>query len=432
MSIPRQLDYSPLPSLPQGTRSYSNVIVPVSGGTFSSNQLIQFNLTARQGSYLVPNSMYLRYTINLAGQSADADFIGAFPACSPFIRMETLVQSQVIESITNYGVLNNMLLTCKMNYAQKVGLGAMFGIGLTDNTTSLSFQTCNGHDSIITTDTWSMAFPINNMFANADKLVPIGLIGNTSINLYTDSITNLIVTNATTAPTAWTLSNLELCYDTIEFNPQIDQAVLSMTDANGKICIKSQSYITSAQTVQSGNISSGTTEYIFSVRLASIKSLFLIGGGNDATKINRLFDSSDVTNGTGEISFWIGGLCYPQRPISTTLNKSAVLAELALAINGSADLSKTNFSITNVEFQSPLNTKTTTALQMGKCYFGVNTERLASNQNLMTGVSSQNSPISVRISTTTASNKSVTLILVAQYDALLEIDPATSQVNVLQ
>ena len=431
MSIPRQLDYSPLPSLPQGTRAYSNVVVPISGATFASNQLIQFNLTARHGSYLVPNSVYLRYTLNLAGQSADADFIGSFPACSPFIRLETLVQSQVIESITNYGVLNNMLLTCKMNYAQKVGLSSMFGIGLTDNSTALTFQNCNGHDSIITTDTWSMAFPLNNMFANADKLVPIGLIGNTSINLYTDNIANLIVVGATTVPTSWTLSNLELCYDTIEFNPQIDQAVLSMTDANGKICIKSQSYITSAQSVASGALS-GTTEYIFSVRLASIKSLFLIGGGADATKVNRLFDSSDVTNGNGDVSFWIGGLSYPQRPISTVLNKSAVLAELALAINGSADLSKTNFSITNVEFQCPLNTKTTTALQMGKCYFGANTERLASNQNLMTGVSSQNSPISVRITTATASNKLVTLILVAQYDALIEIDPVTSQVNVLQ
>jgi hypothetical protein len=426
MSLPKEINYSKTSSLPKGTSTLSCVVSPANGASFGESQQIQFNLPSR--SYLVPESMYLRYKIAFTGQTADADVKGSFPAFTPFQRLETLVGSSVVESISNWHQLNEMLMTCKVNYGQKAGLAYQMGVGLTSGATAFTFDNMNGHDLIVTTDTYYNAIPVNCLFANADRLVPLKYMAASTIQLTTDTIANMCYA-ATTLPTAVAITNLELCFDLVDFNADVDDAVASMVDERGKLMIKSQSYLSSGQNTAA--VSSGSLEYIYSMRLASIKSLFLIMSGTHANSINKIFDSLDITAGNGSYQFFVASAPYPSRAISTVLNKAGVMAELSNAFGPAHDLISTNFSITPAEFLK-VNTSTTTIVQPAKFYVGTNTERLSTNSVLLSGVSSQNSPISVRIDINTATTNSQVLNLVALFDAIIEIDVATKQVQILQ
>ena len=444
MSLPKELNYMDRSELPKGTQSQSLVITPMTGNLVytQSGTPIQFNLPIR--GYLVPNSVYLRYKLQLTanttgGVSTVNTYLnGSFPAYSPFLRMETIIGSNVVESISNYNTVNQMIMTCKTNYGRKIGIAPMMAIGGWNNAT-LTTANINGY--IPTTGTAQgavdanpafCAIPLNNLLANSDKLVPLKYMPAVSINLYLDALSNLVQTGGATysgvAPSAFSVSNMELCFDIVEFNSEIDSSVISMVDERGKIVLKSQSYMCSQQTTPA--VMSGTNEFIYSMRLASIKSLFLNLGGTHAFAVNKVFDSLDITAGSGSYQFFVAGTPYPSREISTVLNKAGVLAELAMAIDGTTDISQANFGITPLEF-SYANTSTTTSLQMGKFYVATNTERLASSA-MLTGISSQLSPISVRIVNSTATTNAQTIALIAHYDALLEIDPINRQCVVLQ
>jgi hypothetical protein len=439
MSLPKELNYMDRSELPKGTQCQSIVITPMTGNLVytQSGTPIQFNLPIR--GYLVPNTVYLRYKLQLTANTTNPNdnttyFNGSFPAYSPFLRMETLIGSNVVESISNYNMVNQLIMTCKTNYGRKFGIAPMFGFGSQANNT-LTTATANAYQPTIATVAGAVdpnpvfcAVPMNNLLANSDKLVPLKYMPAVSINLYLDAISNLVNTSAAHAPSAFSVTNMELCFDVIEFNSEIDSSVLSMTDERGKIVLKSQSYMCSQQTTPA--VISGTNEFIYSMRLASIKSLFLNLGATHTAAVNKTFDSLDLTAGTGSYQFFISGSPYPSREISTVLNKAGVLAELAMAVDGTADISQANFSITPLEF-SYSNNSTTTSLQMGKFFVGTNVERLASSA-MLTGISSQLSPISVRIVNSTATTNAQTIALIAHYDALIEIDPINRQAIVLQ
>jgi hypothetical protein len=176
MSLPKEINYSKQSSLPRGTSTLSAVIAPANGSTFGESQLITFNLPNR--SYLVPSSIYLRYKITFAGQTTTNGYVrGSFPSYTPFVRLETIIGSSTVESISNYNQLTQMLLTCKVNYGQKVGLAANMGVGNTngfaEGANGFTFSNCNSHDILSTTESYFNSIPINCLFANADTLVPL-------------------------------------------------------------------------------------------------------------------------------------------------------------------------------------------------------------------------------------------------------------------
>ncbi len=85
-----------------------------------------------------------------------------------------------------------------------------------------------------------------------------------------------------------------------------------------------------------------------------------------------------------------------------------------------------NTSINSVEFQyqdDGVSAAATSVYAPGKFWFGVNTEKLSSNGALLTGVSTQSSPISLRVSTSTATAQSYNVYLIAMYDCLIQVNP---------
>jgi hypothetical protein len=139
----------------------------------------------------------------------------------------------------------------------------------------------------------------------------------------------------------------------------------------------------------------------------------------------------DITLSNGSYQFYVASLPYPPRPLSTVLAKNAILTELSAAFGPVHDLLTTNFAITPVNF-AYTNTATTTIAAPGMFFVGVNTERLSSNSVMLSGISSQNSPISLALTLGTSSTNAQTLQVIALYDAIIEIDVANKQVAVLQ
>jgi hypothetical protein len=429
--LPREIDYSPKASLPEGTQSNSIVASPINGQTFGASSIIQFDLVQR--GYMVPESMYIRYKVAITGTAAAAagNFIRGTPVYSFFSRLETICGSQVVESIQNYHQLSNMLVNCRMNYAQKVGLASSFGytsavtgayafdfaVG-SPNGSSLSLT------SNVVTTTLSLAGPLGNILSNCDNLVPLKFMPSCRIQLTLDSLAN-IITGTNIA--GFTLSNVELCYDIIEFNPMVDQAISARS--GGALTIKSQSYLSSGVTLAAA--SSGSLEFLFNQRLASVKSLFTHLSATHATALNGLFDSLDCTLNNGDYQWFVAGLPYPPRPISTVQNKAAVQMELSAAFGPTHDLWTSNFSVNPTEFNYT-NTATTTQNQMGKFYLGTNVEKLSTNGALLTGISSQGSPISFRVSLGTATTNAQVIQLICLYDALLQVDMASRTLIIMQ
>lgn len=436
--LPKEINYKSAVSLPEGTQSNSIVNSPINGATFGASSIIQFDLVQR--GFMVPESMYIRYkltTVGTAAGVAGANFIRGTPVYSFFARSEVIVGSQVVESIQNYNQLCNMLVNCKMNYSQKLGLAYPFGYTSAAAATyafDLNAASVNG-GSLSTTSAAApqsvfLSAPLGNLLSNCDNLVPLKFMPSCRIQLTTETIANAIrVPVPANGIDSYTLSNVELCYDIIEFSPMVDQAISSI--GGGAITIKSQSYLSSGTTLPAASV--GTTEYLFNQRLASIKSLFTILGGTVATvAVNTLFDSQDVTGAAGgDYQWFVSGIPYPPRPLSTVLNKAGITMELSAAFGPTHDLASSNFAITPTEYNSG-NTTVTTQNLMGKFYLGTNVEKLSTNAALLTGISSQGSPISFRVSIGTATTNAATIQLICLFDSLLQIDIASRTMIVMQ
>ena len=269
MSVPREVDYSSRPTaLPPNTVNTDVVVAPSNGSSFSNDgDIIQFQLPSR--GFLVPSTMYLRYKCAVSGSVAKVTMRGT-PFYTPFVRSQVSVGASVVESIEGYNQLANILVNTKMDVAEKTGLA--YPLGLLDKSTVPTTANINGRELAANSgETWDMAGAIGNILSNADHLVPLGAMPSVQIQLTMDARTNMFSdTNATAVLSGLTLSNLELCFQSVEFGAEIDPMILSMTDEEGNILIKSQSFSSSSQRVQA---QAGQTELVYNQRLSSIKSL---------------------------------------------------------------------------------------------------------------------------------------------------------------
>lgn len=420
--LPREIKYADqLPALPAETINTQVVLAPVNGSTFADSALIQFDLPAR--SFLQPSSLYLRFKATVVASSTSLTIAGT-PATSFFQKLETIFGSSIVESVSDWGVVQNMLFNLQLDTAQKVG---SVGLGYLDNgTTTPSFVNMNGRNYgttvAATSYTAYFAVPLNCILSSCEHLVPLGLMPNVRIQLTTDSIANIFPTSAT----SFSLSNVELVYDSIDMGAGVEAMVRSMGE---KLYIKSQSFTNSSNTLASST--TGTVELVYNQRLSSIKSLFALFQGTSANSVNKKYDAYDPTSNSGSIQFLIAGQQYPSRELSTINNKSGFWCELRQAIYGSIHEANASMGMNPLTWNRVGNEASTVALP-AQFFVGVNTERLATNNAILTGVSTNSSAISLRINTSTATAQTHNCAVICMYDAIIEIDTASRNASVKQ
>lgn len=420
MNLPKEIDYtSVLPSLSADTASISTVIMPSNGSTFGPSSTVFLDLPSQH--FIDPSTMYLRYKVNLTS-AASAEVKGT-PAYTFFNSVQTTLGSSIVENIQNYNQTMAMIVNLTHSSAHKQSMAVPYGYNDPAMITAVTTQCDNLNGRICAlNETFSLSMPLKCVISESSKLVPMFVLNGCRITLNVDSIGGIFT--SAVVPTNFSLSNIELCYDSINFGSSVESMVKSM----GLIYIKSQSLSTSTSILPTAT--SGSIDLIYNLRLASIKSVFSIFSGTSANSINKNMDSYDVTSNNGDYQYLIGNKNYPSRPLSTLNAKSCFSIENKSAIGGFHDVTNSS-AISPVEF-SYVGNAATTLVRPAKFYVSQNVEKLKSNGVLLSGISSQSSPINLRINTNTATAQSHNVSLICLYDALIEIDTINNTANVKQ
>ena len=473
-ALPKVCDYSEkTPVLPSGTENINVTCYPINGAVFSPGQQIIVDLN--NVGYLDPASISIRYKLSLttplqaAAQANGTSYsVAGCPVYSPFLRADLLFNSNVVESINNYNAVCTALSNLQMSISDKMGQQASYGFyeqqyslsaagvptlttdfsTINENTDGLTVVATNAAaTNTATTFNYFLSAPLIGALLNAEKLIPLNGT-NIRVQLTLDALANICptatTTIGTTAPTqggafaGLSISNFEIVYNQVQFPPQVERMMLDMP----KIRIKTSSYATGLQSIPAGV--AGTVNLVYNLRYASIKSMFLLLGSSSANATNKLFDSIDMTSGAGSYNFQINGQYYPQNPLSTVNNRGGVMSELrramqnvytgnnAMAINNNEWLrGDTTVAVTATNATSVVGvTNTATSINVpAKFYIGTSCQKLFT-PGIFTGQSSQNSPITAVIQVgAVATGLAYSPILVLLYDAIVEIDTLTKQVN---
>ena len=421
-SLPNSVNYSEvINSLPENTTKYSVALAPVNGSSFGlGGQQIQFQFNTR--GFLDPQSTYLRYKLNITS-STTASAIFATPVYTPFQRLEVQVGSQTIDSINNFNQVANLLVNTTFSVADKYGMQSAYGWSVDGPTAgAINIPTLEQLDGrvIVTsaTESVSMAAPLPCILSNCEKMLPLFAMPTITLILTTEALANMV--SVVTTLSNISITNVELCYDFVDFGAEIEAVCRGM---GPKVYIKSQSFSQSAVTIPSA--SSGSQSLIFNQRYASVKAAFVLFGG---PAYNKLFDSVDITSNTGSYSLTVSGIQYPQKPLDAQNNKSGILQELRRCVGSLYD-SKNSMSINTAEFNMTDLSNTITIDRPAKFYLGFNLEKYHGN-TLLSGISTNNSNISVNIQQSNSTSTTRTCSLILGYDALIEIDMLNRQASV--
>jgi len=433
--LPKEVEYNrPHASVSPDTTSLNVIVRPSNGQVFQpGGDVITFDLPSR--AFMNPASLVLRGVMthtSAANASTDSVF-GAAPGAAWIQRVETQISGQTVESINSYGQLYNLLVNTKLGFSERfamqtelmTGSAAAAGVAPTTSTGIASFAFATGDTNA---NDSSFAIPLGCLLANCTNYVPLGLMGGVRISITTDQLVNYAVV---AAGGTVTFKDLELAFDMVDFGRNFDAVVGSMADSEGNINLKSSSWNVSAQSL--GALPAGTTqESIYNVRLSSIKSMILQAGGLTPALNGSKYDAIAIQGPAGSTQFVVASQVYPQTPIAEA-NQSLVMSELRQSLGEAHDLLGSKMSIQNLTFDANIarnlsNGASTLELPVNH-FVGVNTEKISSNQLLMSGISSQLSPISVRLNNSAQVAAGSLLTLFVLYDAILSINLPSRQVQ---
>jgi hypothetical protein len=417
MSIPHSMDYSQkIDALPE-CNNYEVTLVPTTGaGSYNPGATIRFDF--QQRGFIDPSSITLRYKYTLT--SAIAAEMIATPAFTPFLRLETFIGSQNVESINQYNQVAGFLwANTNLDVSQKYGMQP--ALGYFASTGIPTFETLDGRVCTLN-EVGTFSCPLVGLLSSSAKLIPAFAMPQLSVQLTMDSIANMFTT--TVVPTGFVISNIEIAYNLLDFGREMEQMVLSMP----RLFLKCNSYSNSSASVANGT--NGSISLVYNQRLSSIKAAFILPTGQ--ASINKWGDSFDCTSSNGEYSLVVGGVSYPQRSLSTLNNKTYVLQELRKAVGEIYDKAN-NLSVNSIEFNK-VGADATTYAVPAKFIIGIPLEKLhiPTDQAILTGISSNNSSITVNISTSTAVAQATTVNLILNYDAIIEVDTANRNAVIRQ
>ena len=427
-ALPNQVNYSePLLMLPENTTNFLVAALPTNGSSFGPGSIAQVDLTTNRG-FLDPASISFRYKVTTTSAGVTATKMVGTPAYSFINKYVCYANSQTIETISNYNTVANMLVNLQMSVADKYG--QQYSLGYADlTTTPLNTELLDGRLCAQTTDTFSLSAPLYSLLGNSEKLIPLFLLQNMRLEFTFESVANLssnISSDSGAVMTNYSITNFEVVYNVIDFGQEIQRQIIA---ENPKIRIKSSSYNTSIAPITLG--ASGNINLIYNLRYASIKSAFLNFGGTSTTNSgSKNMDSIDPTTNNGDFSLQIAGISYPQKPLSSLNNKAGIMNELRRAMD-SIFGNNVALSINAYEFARADNTVCSYD-KPGKFWVGINLQKLTiPSKAFFTGVSTQNSPITAIINTNTATTQTINAMLIAVYDAIIDIDTQTKQVVIV-
>lgn len=476
IGLPNTVDYKLPPSLAESARSYSVNVSPdgVTQVTGPNQSLTYTALTAVQNqfnsqviSFTLPSGMSdsvfmdpvcstvsfsLIYTVSVAPTAVNPVSYLIGSASSFIDQLQVYSNNVPIESINQYGLLQNFLLQNTVSLSERVG-----GLSVSMGCDSNSLQ---GFDipTAVGSYRFNFCIPLLSILGvNSDKFIPIGSISNLQLLLTTANLCpiNTFCTSATVQPTfttPFTLVDWTLNMKYIDIG-DMSASLLKQTLVDGKWFIKASTYTQSAVTIPSG--SQGAQQLLLQIRNTSVKSLFHqfgIANGSASQSIvapNGYYDALNICTNSRQLQ--IGGNFYPNKAISDTqqpavgytytiqslgggLSKSygtSVTRPLYNAVGGVASIptgSDSTLGISTLVSNVPShplyvgNDDTTlNGLKYNACaYYGYDLEKSANT--LFSGVNTRAQPPFIALNLGSATNASITCNAWGLSDVILAID----------
>jgi len=438
-ALPKEIQYNkPVASLPMDTQMNNITVRPSNSQSFLlGGEICQFDLPAH--SFLVGTSMTLRGRIKISAATAGAtqSQISGVPAASWIQRVETIVGGALLESVNDYGRLYNMIGQTKIDYATKAGLMTELAYGanaqIDPKFFNLNGRTLEAPDGGATgAQDIPFSLPLGCLLSSCSELIPLGHMGGVRIQITTAQLADF-VTGTLGTGAAISLENLELNFNLVDFGAGMDSVVRSMADQNGDLVLRSQGWNVSNVNWPANTAGANAATYIYNVRLSSIKSLVLQGTGEakDSTNLGK-YDAVRAAGTTGSTQFFVANRPFPPTPLREA-NNAAVMSALRQAFGEAHDVYSSNIAIPQkqwVGIADLVGGTASTVATPASHFVGVNTEKLSTNAVMMSGESSQLSPIEVLLNQSDATSGAGTLTLYTCYDALLAINTKSRGINI--
>ena len=172
--LPKSIDYRELPSsLSSNISSTTQILNPVnSKSTYSANDIINFDFNSGNRGFIDPKSIYISYKVACTCGGASGDIFGV-PVYAPFLRLDTIINGQTIESVNQYNQVCYMYVNTNTDIAGKAGAQYSYGYNGAQDSTLIS--TWDGHTIAANTadESISMSAPIIcNILTGCEKLIP--------------------------------------------------------------------------------------------------------------------------------------------------------------------------------------------------------------------------------------------------------------------
>lgn len=358
MGLPSSLKYDLPPSMSDSARSYSVNVSPdgitsVAGPTpattsFVANSTGNFgNYTAQNVSFTIPSGMSdsvfldpvattlsftLSYNVTTATVGATGGSINLIGSGASWFDALTLYSNNTpIETINQYGLLQNYLLQNTVNFSERYG-GISVAMGADTNS-------ANGleiaHATVANNYRYTFCIPLLSVIGvNSDKMFPVGSVNNLQLIMTTANLVPLVsyCTAITTQPvfSAFTLSEFQLNMKYVDVGDLAAQQ-LRQTLQDGKWYMKSTTYTNSAVTVPNG--STGAVQLLLQIRNSSVRSvLHQFGIAQGAVCPNQYYDAINPALTSRQLQ--VGGQFFPNRPINDCARPAEGYPYLIQAMGG--------------------------------------------------------------------------------------------------
>lgn len=423
-----------LPSSLPSCRNTEIRINPMNGASFSAGNVIQCEIPCGGNKYLDTSTVYIKFkaTFTHAGViSTDKSYLLG-SGYSYFNKQEIIANSSLpIETITEPGVLANMLFNAELSHAEKNALSSSFGFGFSNTSIGPSSATA-GHaifSSVANLENliFSYSIPLIGILGAATtKMIPLFAIYGLRLELTMDSYSNFVYDTTTNLTTGCTISDFELVGNLIELSPESQALVLQANPNN--IYIRTQSYRTSTNTLAASS-SAGTYDLLLGARVSSCKSILVTCAVSNA--VEKKFSS--VNPNLDAASFLLnGGISYPSRPINVSANPSDSFLSFQKSL-GSLNLINFNGTMNKLSYYTGSTsyglctaynaTSTNILVYPNQWYFGVDCESVAHRGGLLSGISiNQSSSFFRAIVGSQLSAYVHTLYFFVNHDVILQFD----------
>ena len=210
-------------------------------------------------AFVCPLSQYANGSVYGACQSFGSRNSQFSANIHRFLRLETLIGSQVVESINQYNQVAGFLYAnTQMDVSQKYGQQA--ALGYFNNTGIPSLEGLDGR-ACTATETGSFSAPLVGLLSSSAKLIPAFAMPSISVQLTMDSIANMFSSLAASVPTVFQISNIELSYNMLDFGRNVESAILAMP----KLFLKCYSFSNSSASIATGT--SGSMSLVYNQKL---------------------------------------------------------------------------------------------------------------------------------------------------------------------